>query len=391
MKLLTKLLILIPYLTFSQTNTEVYLFDLKKLENTWSLTNGKNISNNKGYDSQPHFYDDNTIIYASNRNEQTDIAKYNINTKKTNYVNNTPNGGEYSPQRIPNSKNISAVRLDKNGKQRFYQYDYTTGSSTELIKDLVVAYPSWYDQNTVVSSVIENDSLALFISDLKKKTNTLITKQTGRSFHKIPNSNLVSFVKKSFDDWQLWSLNPKTKDTKLLVKKLPSEDMCWMPDGSILIPYKNMILRYDISGTKKWNTIYTALDENINNITRIIVNTEGTKVAFVAEASPRYLAQEQLDAYNNRDIEAFLAPYDENITGYTFPNKFEFSGKEKMREIYTRLFKNTPDLHCKLINRIVQGNIIIDEELVTVNGSQFKAIAIYEVKNGKIITVRFVQ
>ncbi|AUC14649.1 hypothetical protein BTO06_05620 [Tenacibaculum sp. SZ-18] len=54
----------------------------------------------------------------------------------------------------------------------------------------------WYNKNILISSVIVNDSLQLCINDLKKKTNTIIAKNVGRSFHTIPNSSLVSFMKK---------------------------------------------------------------------------------------------------------------------------------------------------------------------------------------------------
>ena len=42
-------------LSFSQSNTEVHLFDLSKSNNKINITNHKNISNNDGYDSQPSF------------------------------------------------------------------------------------------------------------------------------------------------------------------------------------------------------------------------------------------------------------------------------------------------------------------------------------------------
>ena len=45
--------------------------------------------------------------------------KYNIQDSTKIFLNDTPNGGEYSPQRIPQSNNISAVRLDDTGLQRF--------------------------------------------------------------------------------------------------------------------------------------------------------------------------------------------------------------------------------------------------------------------------------
>lgn len=275
--------LLISSFSFAQTNTEVYLFDLKSENGKWKVSNGKNISNNHGYDSQPHFYDENTVLFASTRNGQTDILKYTIDSEEKSFVNNTPNGSEYSPQRIPNSKNISAVRLDKDGLQRFYKYDFKTGKDTELIKDLVVAYPMWYNKNTVISSVIVNDSLHLFTSDLVSNKNTSITKQTGRSFHKIPNSNLVSFMKQNKENWEVWSLNPISKETKKIISTGTSQDMCWLPNGTILVANKNSIMKFNPKIDKKWSVFHSFSKEKHKNISRILVNKKGTKLALVSE------------------------------------------------------------------------------------------------------------
>lgn len=382
----------IPIIGFSQSNTEVHLFDLQNSNDKWSLSNGQNISNNKGYDSQPSFYDDNTILFASFKDGQTDIASYTIKGKIKKFVNSSPNGGEYSPERIPNSTNVSAVRLDKSGLQRFYEYDYKSGKHKELIKDLVVAYPRWYDKNTVIAVSIVNDTLQLFVSDIKSGKNTLVAKNVGRSVHKIPNTDLVSFISKKGSLWEVKSLNPKTLETKTIIKTPKAkEDVCWLPNGTLLLSYKNMILMHNPKTDKGWYNFHTFAGENINNISRIMVNDKGTKLALVSEGSPRELAQQQLEAYNKRDIEAFLKVYDKNVKVYTFPNKLDYQGIEKMRERYTPMFKRIKDLHCKVTSRIVKGNVVIDEELVTSNGKEFKAIAIYEMKGGKIVSVRFVR
>lgn len=384
------LLLLVSSISFAQTNTEIHLFDIIKKEGKLTLVNGKNISNNKGYDSQPHFYNDNIILFSSSRNGQTDIGKYNVRDNTLTFINNTPNGSEYSPQKIPNSKNVSAVRLDKDGLQRFYKYNFKTGKDKELIKDLVVAYPLWYDKNTLISSVIVNDTLELYISNLKKKSNVSIAKQTGRSFHKIPNTNLVSFMKKNGNYWEIWSLNPKTKETNLITSTGKNQDVCWLLNGSLLTANGKSIYQFN-PVNKKWTLFHSFKDENINTISRISVNSISSKIAIVAEVSPRYLAQEQLEAYNKRDIEAFLKPYAKNVKVYTYPNKLNYTGIEEMRKRYAPMFKKTKDLHCKITSRIVKGNIVIDEELVTANGNTFKAVAIYEITNGKISSVRFVR
>ncbi|MGD1840791.1 MAG: nuclear transport factor 2 family protein [Thermonemataceae bacterium] len=105
------------------------------------------------------------------------------------------------------------------------------------------------------------------------------------------------------------------------------------------------------------------------------------------------LAQQQLDAYNNGDIDAFLVPYAETVEVYTFPNELSYKGKEKMRPRYAKFFEQYPDLHCELVNRIVQGNTVIDHERIQgIPGrSPFEAIAIYKIEDNKIAKVYFVR
>lgn len=102
--------------------------------------------------------------------------------------------------------------------------------------------------------------------------------------------------------------------------------------------------------------------------------------------------QAQLDAYNKRDIEAFLKPYSDSVAVYFFPNRLLYKGKETMRKEYTDMFTNTPDLYCTLKSRMVVGSTVIDEESVIFNKTQppLHAAAIYKVEKGLIVAVYFV-
>ncbi|MFY0629167.1 MAG: nuclear transport factor 2 family protein [Flavobacteriaceae bacterium] len=390
MKKLSLLFAFITSTMIAQTNTEVYLFDLEKTESGYQLTNKKNISSNKGYDSQPHFYDNNTVLFASTRNDQTDIIKYDIKSAKKVFINSTPNGGEYSPQRIPGSNNVSAVRLDKSGLQRFYEYDIETGDSKELIRSLVVAYPYWHKKNLVVSSVIGKNSLDLVISDLRHKTNFTLQKNIGRSIHRIPNTNMVSYVSKKNSQWEIRSLDVGTLRTaKIATIDGKREDICWLSDGTILLAKKNQILKFNPKKDKNWSIFYTIDDSEIQNISRITVSPDGTKISIVGEESPRYVVQKQLEAYNNRDIETFVNVFAQDVKVYDYPNKLRYKGRKEMKKRYGPFFKNTKDLNCVIVKRIERGNFVIDEESVTANGNTFGAVAIYEVKDGKIVAVTF--
>jgi hypothetical protein len=64
-----------------------------------------------------------------------------------------------------------------------------------------------------------------------------------------------------------------------------------------------------------------------------------------------------------------------------------------MYGLYGRMFSRTPDLHCKLVNRIVLGNTVIDQEEVIIRKEEapMRAIAIYKIKDGKIAEVYFIR
>jgi len=62
-----------------------------------------------------------------------------------------------------------------------------------------------------------------------------------------------------------------------------------------------------------------------------------------------------------------------------------------MRKGYSDWFARVKDLRAYIKKRIVIGNKVIDEEQVTANGQIFNAVAIYEVENGKITKVTFIQ
>lgn len=151
-----------------------------------------------------------------------------------------------------------------------------------------------------------------------------------------------------------------------------------------------------ISVGKKANLILLNANpiENIENLTKIhTVINKGAVYSpdELLEDSPADLAQRQLNAYNLRNIDAFLEPYSDDVEVYKYPDQLLFKGKETMREQYGTMFENTPNLHCELVERITQGNIVIDQERVQFGDKILEAIAIYHVENNKIKKVYFIQ
>ena len=106
--------------------------------------------------------------------------------------------------------------------------------------------------------------------------------------------------------------------------------------------------------------------------------------------TPEELAQGQLESYNARDIDTFCSYFAQDVQVFDAHSKeLLFSGMDAFRERYISTFSN-PKLHCTLVNRMVQGNIVIDQELVEGFGEEYKnAIAIYHIHNDIISEVHF--
>lgn len=100
----------------------------------------------------------------------------------------------------------------------------------------------------------------------------------------------------------------------------------------------------------------------------------------------------QLEAYNNRDIDAFAMVFSDTVRVYRQPGVLTYQGRDELHKRYGQMFENTPDLHCQLVNRIVSGNVVIDHERVQFNKNhpRREAIAVYRVRNGEIVEVTFI-
>ena len=116
-----------------------------------------------------------------------------------------------------------------------------------------------------------------------------------------------------------------------------------------------------------------------------------TLTTMAQNRSPEQVVQQNLDYYNNRDIEGFMRCFSEDIVFYNFDDHtITASGLEEVRKLYTALFDASPTLHSTIVKRIVFDNKVIDHEsIVGRKGSTdiLELVLIYEVKNEKIFKV----
>jgi hypothetical protein len=102
---------------------------------------------------------------------------------------------------------------------------------------------------------------------------------------------------------------------------------------------------------------------------------------------PAAVVQRQLDAYNARDVDAILATYAVDARQFEHPGKLLAEGAAEIRARLEVRFEER-NLHARLLQRAVMGDIVIDHELVTRSFPEgpgtVEMVAIYEVRDGKI-------
>ena len=102
--------------------------------------------------------------------------------------------------------------------------------------------------------------------------------------------------------------------------------------------------------------------------------------------------QTQLDAYNARDINAFAPCFTEDVEAYELhSNTLIFKGRSALIDRYAPMFEESPNLHCRLLSRIIEGDTTIDHESVTGmrDNPEVRAIAIYHVTSTGIDKIWF--
>jgi uncharacterized protein (TIGR02246 family) len=103
---------------------------------------------------------------------------------------------------------------------------------------------------------------------------------------------------------------------------------------------------------------------------------------------PAQVVQRQLDAYNARDIEAFLAVFADDAGLFDLGNPSPTTvGKAAIRARYQALFDASPKLHSVVINRTAFGAVVVDLEQITGrNGGDavMELMMIFEVRDGLI-------
>jgi hypothetical protein len=106
------------------------------------------------------------------------------------------------------------------------------------------------------------------------------------------------------------------------------------------------------------------------------------------------IVQRQMEAYNRRDVDEFCAYFAPDAVTRLYENdELLAAGIEELRALYARRFAENPNLHMTVQARLVLDNVVVDREIIRGfdGGVTIEAIAIHEVRNGRIQRASFVR
>ena len=283
-------------------NTEVFLADVTIVNGEFNLRRVQNISNNPGYDSQPWFSSDGTtLLYASDRNGETDIVSMSVWSLNKIWLTNTPNRSEYSPQFTPDGQELSYITLSPDGIQDFRSIPLLGIQGQQKVETIIesediIGYYHWASTSpsTYLCFVLPTDQAPATLqwhepvdsphadsTDTPRTSKQILDAAPGRSFLPIPNTELISFIDKQTDPWRIKSFNPLTGEILSIAPTLSgSEDVAWLPNGYPIMG-SGSVLRF-FNG-QDWLILYDFTEAGIKNISRVAVNAKGEKIAIVGE------------------------------------------------------------------------------------------------------------
>lgn len=289
MKWLFLIFICVVFYANAQPATEIYLFDLNASKKKITLANGENITNHKGYDNQPSFHPNEPVVYYSSFNDEgrADIMGYNYKTKAGISITQTKER-EYSPTVTPDKQYLSCIiqrdsGATDGGPQDLGKYPIHGGEPSVIISHLVVGYHVWADNSHLGLFVLGNPHSLHFIR-LPTKKDTIIAKNIGRSLHRVPGENAISFVQRISDkEAVIKKLNTHTLVVTDVTPTINGrDDLCWLPDGRILMSDGPKIYSIKPGPGATWTevTIDTTVDLS-KGISRLAVSQDGKKIAIV--------------------------------------------------------------------------------------------------------------
>ena len=242
-----------------------------------------NITHRPGYDNQPAYTPDGKrILYTSIRDGQADSWAYSLDTQAHTRLTDTTES-EYSPTPLPDGSGFSVVRVEEDGTQRLWSFDWDGGNPRVLLEDVKpVGYHAWLNNDVVALFILgatEDDPHTMQLARLSTGKAQVLDKNIDATFASVPGQAQASYMSQS----DLWQIRSITVDGALstVAPAVPERAFfAWGPQGQLLASDGAKIRIWDASEST-WGLVVDLSDQGIGEISRLAVDPLNRSIAFV--------------------------------------------------------------------------------------------------------------
>lgn len=263
-------------------STDIWVGVLVRERGALSVSGLERATDRDAYDNQPSFLLDGSAILhtAALDRRQTEIMRLSA-TGTSERLTHTEEASEFSALQIPGQDAFSAIH-EIRGKQYLWRYGLSGESLGPIFATAEpVGYHAWANERVVAMFILGNPP-TLQVGDAVSGEIRVIAERPGRSIHRIPGTEAISFVRKvSDEEWWIERLGPTDETSARITLTLPGrEDFAWTPDGEILMGDGGRLFAW--SESSAWSEIADFSDLGVEGITRLAVSPDGSWVAIVA-------------------------------------------------------------------------------------------------------------
>ena len=267
-------------------DSDIYVAPLTLADGVLQVGASTNATSRPGYDNQPSFTADGAaILYTSQRDGQTDIFRYDLRSKQTAQVTSTPES-EYSPAVMPDGRWMSVVRVEADSAQRLWRFPLSGRGAPQLVLADVqpVGYYAWGDARTLALFVLGAGDApnTLQVARLGARKTDTVMSGIGRSLHRVPGTNQLSFLHATAAPRVIDALDPATQAVHRVVQPLEgSEDFAWVNASLLVMARDGRLYQHAASGDEPWRQVADLAAGG--RVSRLAVSPDGRWLAFVAE------------------------------------------------------------------------------------------------------------
>lgn len=261
--------------------SDIWLADIRIKENSIYFGAAKNSTNSPGYDNQPYFLNDTTLLYTRIAGDlQADIYQYFLG-KKINVKFTDTKESEYSARLIPSKKAISVVEVEKDSAQRIWRFDLAGKDGTVYIPHIdSVGYYAWLNDSTFAAFILTEPSSLQICSTTHKNTKTIAT-NIGRCMQVSTFGNLYfTRLEKDSVRW-LCRTESNGEITKLIEFYKGVEDFVLSNNNIVFCAKEGMIYYSDNQFISGWRLCGNFSAYGVNNINRLALSPDNKKMALV--------------------------------------------------------------------------------------------------------------